>query len=101
MTYVFDTLGYSKHLRHAGVAMAEADAHAEAARDFIMSEIATRDFIMSEIATRQDMLAVRQDLSVAKDELRGRIDTVGLRVIVQLGLLVAASVATLAVLIKL
>ncbi len=91
MTYVFDTLGYSKHLRHAGVAMAEADAHAEAARDFIMSEI----------ATRQDMLAVRQDLSVAKDELRGRIDTVGLRVIVQLGLLVAASVATLAVLIKL
>ena len=91
MTYVFDTLGYSKHLRHAGVSMAEADAHAEAARDFIMSEI----------ATRQDMLAVRQDLSVAKDELRGRIDTVGLRVIVQLGLLVAASVATLAVLIKL
>ena len=91
MTYVFDTLGYSKHLRHPGVAMAEADAHAEAARDFIMSEI----------ATRQDMLAVRQDLSVAKDELRGRIDTVGLRVIVPLGLLVAASVATLAALIKL
>lgn len=91
MSFVFDTLGYSKHLRHAVVSTAEAEAHAEAARDFIMSEI----------ATRHDILAVQQDLTVVKDELRGMIETLGLRITVRLGFMVAAAVAALAAVIKL
>ncbi len=91
MSFIFDTLGYSRHLRQAGVSSVEAEAHAEAARDFIMSEI----------ATRHDILAVRQDLTVVRDELRGMIDTLGLRITVRLGVMVVAAVATLAALIKL
>jgi hypothetical protein len=33
MTYAFDTLGYAKRLRDAGISVEQAEAHAEAARD--------------------------------------------------------------------
>jgi Skp family chaperone for outer membrane proteins len=42
MVYSFDTLGYAKRLRDAGVAQAQAEAHAEAARDFVMAELVTK-----------------------------------------------------------
>jgi hypothetical protein len=42
MAYAFDTLGYAKRLRDAGVPAQAAEAHAEAAREFIMTELVTR-----------------------------------------------------------
>ncbi|MBK1871585.1 hypothetical protein [Taklimakanibacter albus] len=42
MAFAFDTLGYSQRLRDAGIKQAQAEAHAEAARDFIMAELVTR-----------------------------------------------------------
>ena len=42
MAVTIDTLGFVKHLRDAGVPDKQAEAHAEAVRDFIMTEIATR-----------------------------------------------------------
>ncbi|TPJ33690.1 hypothetical protein [Mesorhizobium sp. B2-8-3] len=59
MTLAFDTLGYSKHLREAGVKPAEADAHAEAARDYIMPQIATK----ADIAELKHLIE-RQTLSL-------------------------------------
>ena len=42
MTYAFDTLGYAKRLRDAGMEAEKAEAHAEAARDFIMTAVALK-----------------------------------------------------------
>ena len=64
-------MGYAKRLRDGGVANPQAEAHAEAARDFIMIELVTK-----------------QDLQTA-------IDTQTLRLTVRLGGIVAAGVAVL------
>src|SRR5690348_13462721 len=42
MAYTFDSLGYAKRLRDRGVPQEQAEAHAEAARDFIMAELVTK-----------------------------------------------------------
>ncbi|RWM29419.1 hypothetical protein [Mesorhizobium sp.] len=42
MAAQFDTLAYAKALHSAGVPMKQAEAHATAARDHIMPELATR-----------------------------------------------------------
>lgn len=63
MAYIFDSLGYAKRLRDGGVPRDQAEAHAEAARDFIMVEL----------ATKTDLLAVKADLLAVKTELGGRI----------------------------
>jgi hypothetical protein len=42
MVFALDTLGYAKHLRDHGVPNEQAEAHAEVARDFIMTELVTR-----------------------------------------------------------
>jgi hypothetical protein len=76
MAFAFDTLGYAKHLRDVGVPQDQAEAHAEAARQFIMAELVTRD-------------------------LEGKIDTLSLRLTVRMGVMLAAGVAALAAIIKL
>lgn len=42
MSVTVDTLGFVKHLRAAGIPDQQAEAHAEAVRDYIMTEIATK-----------------------------------------------------------
>jgi hypothetical protein len=72
VAWAFDTLGYAKRLRDAGVPMPQAEAHAEATREFVMTELVTK-----------------QDLQTA-------IDTQTLRLTVRLGGIVAAGVGVLA-----
>jgi hypothetical protein len=84
MAYAFDTLGYAKRLRDAGISMPEAEAHAEAAREFIMAELVTRT-----------------DLEATRRELEGIIEHQTLRLTVRLGGMVAIAVAVLATIIKL
>ncbi len=81
MAYAFDTLGYSKRLQKAGIARPQADAHAEAARDFIMTEL----------ATKADLLAVKTDLTTA-------LDNAVLRLTIRLGTMIAGAVAVLGIL---
>ncbi len=50
MAFAFDTLGYAKKLRDAGLPQAQAEAHAEAAREFIMTELVTRYDLETAIA---------------------------------------------------
>ena len=71
VVYAFDTLGYAKRLRDGGVPNPQAEAHAEAAREFIMTELVTK-----------------QDLQTA-------IETLTLRLTVRLGGIVAAGVGVL------
>ncbi|WP_315740080.1 hypothetical protein [Bradyrhizobium sp. SZCCHNR1093] len=81
MAYAFDTLGYSKRLQDGGIPRPQADAQAEAARDFIMAELVTKT-----------------DLAATKTELTAAIDNAVLRLTVRLGGMVAAGIAALAIL---
>jgi hypothetical protein len=91
MVYAFDTLGYATRLREAGVPQAQAEAHAMAARDFIMAELVTK----TDLQLSADGLKGRIDL------LESRIDKLGLQLTVRLGAMLAAAVAILAALQKL
>ncbi len=71
MAFAFDTLGYAKRLRSAGVSNEQAEAHAEAARKFIMTELVT------------------------KSDMETAIDTLTLRLTVRLGGIVVAGVGVL------
>ena len=59
MAIAFDTLGFSKHLQGAGVSVQQADAQAEAARDFIMAELVTKNDLIAAMATLRSELTVR------------------------------------------
>lgn len=91
MAYAFDTLGYAKRLRDAGIAQQHAEAHAEAAREFVMGEL----------VTRADLLVVKADLQAMKADLQAAMDTLSLRLTLRLGVMLAAGLATLAAIIKL
>ena len=102
MAFAFDSLGYAKHLREAGVPQDQAEAHAEAARQFIMAELVTRydlDALRRELDTKIDML--RRDLDLLRRDLEAKIDTLSLRLTVRVGVMLAAGIAALAAIIKL
>ena len=113
MAYIFDSLGYAKRLRDGGVPRDQAEAHAEAARDFIMAELTTRADLL---AVKADLLAMKQELqagftnsigelraelrsSIA--ELRAEMATQGLRMTVRLGAMMVVEIGVLATILKL
>ncbi|MBV9251024.1 MAG: hypothetical protein JO227_17470 [Acetobacteraceae bacterium] len=112
MIFVFDTLGYAQRLRDAGVRQQQAEAHAEAARDFIMTELATRadlEALRRELQSGMDRFEARLEakiaaldmkLNTAVEALGARIDTLSLRLTVRLGGMLTAAVAILAAIIK-
>jgi hypothetical protein len=59
MAFAFDTLGYSKHLQGAGVEAKVADAHAEAARDYVMTELVTKTDLNLALENVKTSLTVR------------------------------------------
>lgn len=59
VAFAFDTLGYAKHLRNAGISNDHAEAHAEAAREFIMAELVTKTDLQAAIETQTLRLTVR------------------------------------------
>ena len=59
MAYAFDTLGYSKRLREAGVPQQQAEAHAEAAREFVMGELVTKTDLALSLDNLKLSLTVR------------------------------------------
>jgi hypothetical protein len=77
MAYAFDTLGYAKRLRDAGISQGQAEAHAEAAREFVMGEL----------VTKADLQATKADLQTAMDNL-------SLRLTLRLGVMLATGLAT-------
>ena len=77
MAHAFDTLGYARRLREAGVPQQQAEAHAEAAREFVMAELVTKS-----------------DLALALDNLK-------LSLTVRLGFMLAAGIAAIAAVVKL
>jgi len=90
MVYTFDSLGYARRLRERGLPQDLAEAHAEAARDFIMAELATKTDLL---AVRADLLATEQRLQT---ELRTSIETQTLRLTVRLGAMLVVGIGALA-----
>jgi hypothetical protein len=109
VAFAFDSLGYAKKLREVGVPQDQAEAHAEAAREFIMTELATQNDIL---AVRHDFDTVRRELQAAIDATRHDLDTVrrelevkmdnlGLRLTVRMGIMLAAGLSLLGAVLKL
>jgi hypothetical protein len=101
MVWAFDTLGYSKRLRDAGVPTPQAEGHAEAAREFIMTELVTRQNLQTDLqAGLEPLRAAVNALEVRIDTVEARfeakIDTLTLRLTVRLGGIVAAGIGVLA-----
>jgi hypothetical protein len=88
MAFAFDSLGYAKHLREGGVPQEQAEAHAEAVRDYVIQEI----------ATKADLQAMESKLTAALNQLEGRLT---LKLTLRLGAMIAAGVAILAAIVKL
>jgi hypothetical protein len=65
----FDTLGYARFPRDGGVASGQAETHAEAARQFIMADLAT------------------------KEDLANGLENLGLRLSVRFGIMLAAGLS--------
>jgi hypothetical protein len=87
----FDTLTYARRLKEAGFSDRQAEALAEATRD-----LAVQDF-----ATKSDIAALKADIAALEQRFTAALDTLGLRLTVRMGGLVAIGVAALAALIKL
>lgn len=77
MALVFDSLGYSRKLREAGLDPQIAEAAADAAREYIMLELVT------------------------KTDLQQALDTVTLRLTVRMGVMLAAGLTLVTAIIKL
>ena len=56
---------------------------------------------MVELATKSDLIAVRQDLANAMTHFDDKLDSLGLRLTVRLGAMLAAGIAILATIQKL
>jgi hypothetical protein len=109
MAYIFDSLGYAKRLREGGVPQQQAEAHAEATRDFIMVELATKaDLLATKQELRSNIDELRSSIGELRTELRGSIaelrntiDTQSLRLTVRLSAMLAVAIGALAALLKL
>jgi len=102
MTYAFDTLGYAKRLRDAGITSEQAEAHAEAAREFIMTELVTKsDLETAETILRQEMALGFQRVDAHFEKLEATIENLSLRMTVRLRGMIAVAVAILAAINKL
>ena len=90
----FDTLPYARRLKQAGVPEAMADA----TRELVVSDFASKP----DIATlKADIATVRGEIAAAEQRVMAAMDTLGLRLTVRLGGLIAIGVAILAAIIKL
>ena len=69
----FDTLSYARRLKQAGVPEPQAEAIADA----------TRELVVQDFATKSDLAALEQRLLAA-------MDTLGLRLTVRVGVMLAA-----------
>jgi hypothetical protein len=99
MAYTFDSLGYAKKLRDRGVPNDQAEAHAEAARDFIMPELATKTDLL---ATEQRLQTeFRTRITALETKFDTRIDTQTLRLTVRLGAMIVVAIGVLATILKL
>ena len=115
--FAFDTLAYVRRLRDGGISAQAAEVHADAAREFIMTELVTKsdlEVVRRELETsiahhverletaisslrqetRESLVAVRRDMAAALKNLEDRMT-------VKMGFMFASAIGILAAIIKL
>ena len=95
MAFTFDSLAFAKHLREYGVPQEQAEAHAEAARTFIMNELITKEDFRSGVDE------LRRDIEGKLENLSLRMDGISLRLTVRMGVMFAAGLSLLGAVLKL
>ena len=95
MVYTFDSLGYARRLRDRGVPQEQAEAHAEAARDFIMAELVTTPDL--QVALQAGIAPLERKI----DKLETNIENLSLRLTLRLGAMLVVAIGALATLLKL
>lgn len=105
----FDTLSYARRLKQAGVPDAQAEAMADATRELLATDFAGKgdiaalktdiDAVRTEL--RADIAALKVEIAAVEQRVMAAIDTLGLRLTVCMGGLIAVGVAVLAAIIKL
>jgi hypothetical protein len=117
MAFAFDTLAYTRRLQDGGIPAKTAPVHADAAREFVMTELVTesdREVVRRDLdtsiahhvqrletadavfrkETKESFLAVRRDMAAAMKNLEDRVT-------VKMGFMLATAIAILAGIIKL
>ncbi|MBO6755734.1 MAG: hypothetical protein JJ902_05375 [Roseibium sp.] len=59
MALTFDTLAYAKTLQEKGVPREQAEAHADAARSFIMADLVTKEDLRIALEIQTNKLTLR------------------------------------------
>lgn len=95
-------MGYAKRLREAGVPNPEAEGYAEAAREFVMTELVTRQNLQTDLQAGLEPLraainALQVRIDIGEARLDAKIESLTLRLTVRLGGIVVASFGILAV----
>lgn len=88
---IFDTLQYTKKLTTAGVPTLQAEAQAEAIKEFVVDGL----------ATKQDLAIIRQDLVNLNNDFKNALNQQELRIIIKLGGIVISSMSLLLIFTKL
>ena len=98
----FDTLVYAKKLKSVGFTEAQAEALAESQAQFIESRLATKQDIE---LVRRDMkeleTSLKRDMKALDVSLKRDIKEIEMRLTIRMGILIAASIAIVATLVKL
>jgi hypothetical protein len=105
----FDTLSYARRLKQAGVPEAQAEAMADATRELVVTDIASKADVAAlktELkadiaAVKAEVAAVKVDVAAVEQRVMAAMETLGLRLTVRLGGLIAVGIAVLAAVIKL
>jgi hypothetical protein len=109
LVYAFDTLGYSKRLRESGVSQPDAEAHAEAVRDFVMAELVTKTDLLAQSAhfdskiekLEMKLTALETKLDTKLQMFEMRLDSLSLSLTVRFGAMLVVAVGILATILKL
>ena len=98
----FDTLVYAKKLKSVGFTEAQAEALAESQAQLIESRLATKQDIE---LVRRDMkeleTSLKRDMKALDVSLKRDMKEMEMRLTIRMGILIAASIAIVATLVKL
>mgnify|MGYP000105572246 CR=1 FL=1 len=113
----FDTLAYAKRLKKAGFTDEQAEVQAEAMAELIDERLATKEDVKnSELALRRDVkemetsiqrdmkemeTSIQRDMKEMETRIQRDMKELEMRLIIRLGAMMAASIAIVAVLVKL
>ena len=98
----FDTLAYSKKLRSAGFTIEQAEIQAETIADLIDDKLATKQDISGlKLDLKELEVSLKRDMKEMEISLKRDMKEMELRLTIRLGVMIAASIAIVATLVKL